>query len=433
MRARTVILLLLIVAVLLGAAFVGFAWRSALDPIEPPSPSSFGAADVARGAQLAMAANCNVCHTAEDGAPYAGKRPLSTPFGTVYATNITPDPDTGIGRWSEAAFQRAMREGVDRRGRHLYPAFPYDHFTRMTDVDIKALYAFLMTRQAVRAEAPANDLVFPLNIRMSVAGWKALFLHSGPFEPDPARDATWNRGAYLVESVAHCGGCHTPRNLLGAEKRREALAGGESEGWHAPALDGSSTAPLPWTEEALHIYLRGGIPERRVVPGGPMLHVVRNFSGVPDEDVKAIARYIASLAPPATGERAQRTQRMLEAAKADMPGRLEEGRALHESACATCHHGRREGSLQSSGDALGLALASAVHQPTPRNLINLVVHGIEPADGEPGPWMPAFGTALSDREIAALARYLREGLAGAPAWRDLDEEVRAARKQATGN
>ena len=227
MRARTVILSFFIVAALLAAVFLAFAWHREIEAVSPPAPASFAATDIERGAQLAMLGNCNTCHTTDGGAPYAGQRPLRTQFGTIYSTNITPDPDTGIGRWSEAAFTRAMREGVDRRGRHLYPAFPYDHFTRLTDADIRALYAFMMTRQPASAEAPRNDLAFPLNIRMTIAGWKALFFRRDGTEPDSARDEKANRGAYLVEGIAHCGGCHTPRNLLGAEKRGQSLSGGQ--------------------------------------------------------------------------------------------------------------------------------------------------------------------------------------------------------------
>src|SRR5215831_3317741 len=199
-------LLALLTIIVLGAAgFVAWAWEPSLPPTEPPDPSSFNLEIKQRGAELAAIGNCSTCHTSESGRPFAGGRALPTPFGTIYSTNITPDPETGIGRWSEAAFSRAMREGVDRAGRHLYPAFPYDHFTKLTDEDVKALYAFLMTREPVRAEVPANDLTFPLNFRLAAAGWKLLFFHEGRYKPDPRRDEAWNRGAYLTEAAAHCG------------------------------------------------------------------------------------------------------------------------------------------------------------------------------------------------------------------------------------
>ena len=165
---RRILFIVLIVIVLGVAGFVAWAWEPAIALSPPPGKSSFDRELVQRGAELAAIGNCGVCHTSAGGKPFAGGRPLVTPFGTIHATNITPEQETGIGQWSEAAFGRALREGVDRAGRHLYPAFPYDHFTRLTDEDVKALYAFMMTREPVRATVPANDLAFPLNIRMSV-------------------------------------------------------------------------------------------------------------------------------------------------------------------------------------------------------------------------------------------------------------------------
>src|SRR6266850_8123081 len=197
-----------------GAVFA-VAWRPAIAAIDPPAPQSFPPDLIKRGRELAAIGNCNDCHTVRGGRNFAGGLPVPTPFGTIFSANITPDAETGIGRWSEAAFRRAMREGVDRRGRHLYPAFPYDHFTLVSDDDDKALYAFFMTREPVRAKAPANDLSFPLNFRPVIAAWQLLYFRPGPYRPDPAQSEAWNRGAYLVEGLAHCGACHTPRNAFG--------------------------------------------------------------------------------------------------------------------------------------------------------------------------------------------------------------------------
>jgi mono/diheme cytochrome c family protein len=229
--------------------------------------------------------------------------PLKTPFGTVYGTNITPDPETGIGSWSEEAFARAMGEGVDREGHHLYPGFPYDHFTRVTADDNRALYAYLMTREPVRAEAPVNDLPWPLQFRPLLAGWKLLFLDKGEFQPDPARSPKWNRGAYLAEGVAHCGACHTPRNALGARETSAKFTGGESEGWHAPALNEASTAPVPWDQQSLYAYLRTGVSENHALAAGPMAPVIRNLHSVPDDDIRALVTYIADGMGGAGGQR----------------------------------------------------------------------------------------------------------------------------------
>jgi len=193
-------------------------------------PSSFSSALVARGAILAKLGDCAVCHTADDGASLAGSRPLATPFGILYSDNLTPDPQTGIGHWSAQAFRRAMKEGVSRDGSHLYPALPYDHFTHVTDEDLDALYAFLMTRRAVYAKAPSNRLIPPLGFRPLLSGWKMLFLHEGSISTDAIRSPEWNRGAYLSEGLGHCGACHTPRNLMGAEEKSHAYAGGDAEG-----------------------------------------------------------------------------------------------------------------------------------------------------------------------------------------------------------
>src|SRR5262245_61497099 len=257
MRLSRILAGLLGVVIIAAVALAVVAWRPAIAPTE--SRHDFAPDLVARGAALALIGNCNTCHTASGSMPYAGGRPISTPFGTSCATNITPDVETGIGRWSEEAFRRAMHEGVDRNGFHLYPAFPYDHFTKVSDEDIGAIYAFLMTREPVPAQRPANDLSFPFNVRSLIAVWKLLFFREGRFKPDQTRTAELNHGAYLVDGLAHCGACHTPRNVLGAEATDQRFSGGEAEGWHAPALNGQSTTPVPWSDGQLLTYLGKGL------------------------------------------------------------------------------------------------------------------------------------------------------------------------------
>src|ERR1700704_5076776 len=227
-------------ALVIGGAVAAFAiaWRPAIAAIDPPAPQSFDGALVKRGRDLAAIGNCNDCHTVRDGRDFAGGLAVPTPFGTIYSSNITPDAETGIGRWPEAAFRRAMQSGVGRDGRHLYPTFPYDHFTHVSDEDDRALYAYLMTRPAVHAPARANQLSFPFDQRIVVAGWKLLYLRHGSYQADPAKPAEGNRGAYLVEGLAHCGACHTPRNALGAERASASFAGGDVDNWQAYALNG---------------------------------------------------------------------------------------------------------------------------------------------------------------------------------------------------
>ncbi len=406
----------------------------AIAPIDPPARSSFDPQSLAHGAQLAAIGNCNACHTAPGGKPYAGGRALTTPFGTIYGTNITPDPETGIGRWSEAAFSRAMREGLDRQGRHLYPAFPYDHFTKLSDEDVKSIYAFIMTRDPVRAETPPNALPFPFNIRALIGVWKGLFFERGIWQPDTGQSAEWNRGAYLAEGLGHCGACHTPRNALGAEKKREFFAGGEADGWHAPALNARSPSPVPWTAASLYAYLRTGVDDLHAVPAGSMVPVVHNLAAAPERDVRAIATYVAAVIGLPTPERQSQAQQLLEQTKRGeiSVARVDtgtskapedaapDGAAIYAGACGICHD---SGRTTSSGGALQLALSSAVALPTPRNLIYIIQQGILPTEHEPGRFMPGFDGALTSGQLAALVAYIRTDLGKAPAWQDVRAEV----------
>src|SRR6266436_1715220 len=297
-----------------GAAFA-VAWRPAIAAIDPPAPQSFATDLVKRGRELAAIGNCNNCHTVRGAKNFAGGLPVPTPFGTVFSSNITPDAETGIGRWAEAAFRRAMRSGVNREGQHLYPTFPYDHFTNVSDEDDRALYAYLMTRQPVHAVAHENQLSFPFNQRVAVAGWKLLYLRHGTWQPDGTKSAEWNRGAYLVEGLAHCGACHTPRNALGAERASSAFAGGDVDNWHAYAINAQSPAPVPWTVDALFAYLRDGWHPDHGVARGPMAQVVSNLSSVPPGDIRAIATYMAGVFGAPTPDRKRRGDDVLAQAK----------------------------------------------------------------------------------------------------------------------
>ena len=246
---RRIAITILAVAFLALAGVLLLSWRRAIPPIERPAAESFSAGSIARGETLAAAGHCASCHTRPGGQSYAGGYGVNTPFGIVYGTNITPDSKTGIGTWPLEAFLRGMREGVARDGSHLFPAFPYAAYTKLTDADLKALYAYLMTRQPVSASVPSNTVPFPLSARALQEGWKILFFRSGRFQSNPAKSDEWNRGAYLAEALSDCSGCHTPRNSLGGEKSRDAYADAVVDGWSAPALDQANPSPLPWTEE----------------------------------------------------------------------------------------------------------------------------------------------------------------------------------------
>jgi mono/diheme cytochrome c family protein len=374
---------------------------------------------------------------------FAGGLPLPTPFGTIYSTNLTPDPEAGIGRWSEAAFTRAMREGVDRQGRHLYPAFPYDHFTKVTDEDDRALYAFLMTRKPVRAEAPANQLPFPLKLRMVLAGWNLLFFREGVYRPDPSKSEVWNRGAYLAEGLGHCGACHTPRNLLGAEKTDQSFAGGEAEGWTAYALNATSAAPVSWTVDSLTHYLTTGWEEHHGVARGPMAPVTANMGAVPAEDARAIATYVASVMGEPSIIRKAKSEEVAREATRHPPGAQvqsaggqtmplsagsgDPGAAIYAAACSSCHDAGRP--VPYGG--LPLKLSTATNGPTPMNPINVILFGLPAPEGERGPIMPGFAGALNDDQIAQLLAYMRSQFSDKPAWENpktMIAEIRSGQK-----
>jgi mono/diheme cytochrome c family protein len=421
---------LAIIAVVCIAAVIGFvalAWHSSIAPIARPQADSFDAGPIKRGATLAALGDCNTCHTAPGGRPFAGGLGVPTPFGTIYSTNITPDEDTGIGRWSEAAFRRALRQGVARDGRELYPAFPYDHFTLLTDDDIGALYAFFMTRQAVQATAPANQLRFPLNIRMVVAGWKLLFFREGPYEPDSRGNDEQNRSVYLVEGVAHCGACHTPRNALGAEKSRNAFGGGDVEGWTAYALNDTPPTPVPWNNSSLFNYLRNGWEGQHGVARGPMAPVIANLATVPDSDLYAIASYITAVRGPVSLERQRKAEALVMRAYGAPPrspaGPQNAGALIYQSACATCHDSGRP--LPYGG--INLLLSTGPNGPDARNVANVVLWGLSAPSGERAPIMPGFANTMSDRQLADLLAYVRARFSDQPPWATIDDDIHAAR------
>ncbi|MBV9076485.1 MAG: c-type cytochrome, partial [Methylobacteriaceae bacterium] len=400
------------------AAGVAALWplKPALAPIARPDPQAYSAATIARGRVLAALGGCVTCHTGPQGR-LAGGRAVETPFGTVWSANISPDATHGVGGWSYPAFTRAMRDGVSRDGHHLYPAHPYPAYAKAAEADLQALYAFLMAEPAVASAPPATALAWPYGFRPLMAAWNALFLRPGEWRPDPDRSAAWNRGAYLVETLGHCGACHSPRNRLGAERGGAAhLAGGEAAGWDAPALADLSRAPVHWSEAALFDYLRTGYSALHGVATGPMAEIVRQMRDVPDEDIRAMAAYLAAPAG-ALGEDAARAARLEEASRARRGDGL--GARLYEGACAVCHEPGRGPVLW--GVKPSLALATALQLDRPDNLIRVILAGIaEPASPDLG-FMPGFARALDDRQVAALAAHLRERFApGRPPWRDLE-------------
>ena len=413
-----------------GIAAAVLPWRS-IAPIARPDVSTYSAATIARGGQLAALGNCAGCHTDIHGIANAGGRALDTPFGVVYSTNITPDVETGIGAWSYPAFERSMREGIHRDGRHLYPAFPYNHFARTTDADLQAIYAYLMAQTPVHAVNRETTLAFPFNLRPLMAGWNALFHEPALFKADSTKSAVWNRGAYLVESLGHCGACHTPRNALGAERTaRTYLAGGVAEGWEAPPLTSLSHAPIPWSEDELFGYLRTGISRFHGVAAGPMAPIVRELAIVPDSDIRAMAAYLASfnqttITPAAQEALAARleTETSVKAVSASALGAR-----IYDGACAVCHH---VGGPVLFGSKPSLALNSNLHSTMPDNLIQVILHGIEqPVSSDLG-YMPGFKNSLNDQQVSELVSYLRQQFAPDKApWTDLAAAINRIRHAA---
>ncbi len=409
----------------LGAAALGLVGAvvgrgpAPIAPIVPgENAGTYSAVTLAQGRRLAALGACVVCHTAPGGAPNAGGRALETPFGTVWSTNLTPDPATGLGAWSLAAFTRAMREGVSRAGHRLYPAFPYTAYTHATDADLTALYAYLMAQTPIASAVPETRLAFPFGVRPLLAVWNALYLAPGPIPPSADRSASWNRGAYLVDGLGHCGACHTPRNALGAERSGAAyLAGARVDGWDAPALSALSTAPRPWSEAELFAYLRRGHSAAHGSAVGPMAPVVRELGALPDADIHAMASYLASFNPPeptaASAEALIEQGRVREASLLGPPQRM------FTSACGACHHDGDGPQLL--GQNIPLALNTNLHAERPDNLLRAILEGIrEPATREQG-FMPAFRDAFDDRQLAELAAYLRARYApGRPPWAGLE-------------
>ena len=429
---------LLIGAVVFGclglASFGLLAWEPAIAPIVPPAAGTFAPELVAKGEALAGGGYCAACHTAKGGPTFAGGYAMATPFGVIYSTNITPDPETGIGDWSEAAFARAMREGVSRDGSHLLPVFPFDHFTKLSDDDVRALYAYFMTRAPVHAPARPNGIPFPFNIRYLQAGWKLLFFRPGRFEPDLKKSAEWNRGAYLAQGLSHCGACHTPRNLLGAEKPGDLYGGAIIDNWVAPALTAANPAPAPWTREELYDYLRTGTSMLHGTASGPMFPVVQGLGALPDSDVRAIATYFADVDTAA--DRLPSLSTAVSRAMSYASTRTgqpfdpddDADARLYTAACASCHYNTGSTPLAARPD---LALNSAVHLSDPSTLIQVVLHGISAEEGMPGVVMPAFGGALSDADVARIAAYLRRTRTNLPPWPDLWTKIAEIRRQQT--
>ena len=384
---------------------------------------------IARGAQLSAIGNCHGCHTRQGGAPYAGGFPMHSPYGTIYTTNITPDRETGIGTWSREAFARAMREGIRKDGAHLYPAFPYDRFTRTTDEDLDALYAYFLSIPAVRYEPPANELMFPFNVRAAIAVWKARHfkVENRPSPRSSAKGDPLARGEYLVEGLGHCGSCHSPRTrFLQAEDRQRLYDGGEAEGWYAYAINDKNAAPIPWDVPALAHYLRHGWHPQHGIARGTMGLVTRELAAAAPEDIEAMAVYTHALMKPPSAARLARGRELTRDPKIDVPpGATDPGAKIYGTACHGCHRGTED----MPWDGMPLSWSIGLTGESPRNLINVILHGIPAAPGgETTPVMPGYAGALDDAQVEALVRWMRANLTNQPPWPDFRKAIAESRK-----
>ncbi len=374
---------------------------------------------VAHGAYLARAGNCAACHTDRGGAAFAGGKGIATPFGTLFASNLTPDMKTGIGAWSAAQFWRALHNGRSADGRLLYPAFPYPNFTEVTRADSDALYAWLRTQVPAAQANRAHALRFPYNLQASLAVWRALFFSPGVYVPVAERSVQWNRGAYLVRSLGHCAACHSPRNAFGATRDSLELSGGliPLQNWYAPSLASSSEAGVAdWSTQEVSKLLSSGMTPRGAALG-PMAEVVfRSTQYLDDADIAAMADYLKSLP--------QTPPHSVAAVKLDVAVQAH-GEALYKDRCAACHGGNGEGGAGADGVVYApLAGNRKVLLETSANLIHIIVNGGFPpstvANARPY-GMPPFGPSLKDEEIAVLASYVRNAWGNAaPAVSTLD-------------
>jgi mono/diheme cytochrome c family protein len=373
-------------------------------------PADFdGTSLIERGQYLADAADCLACHTAEGGEPFAGGRAFHTEFGTLYSPNISPDPETGIGGWSDEDFVRAMHEGIGEDGERLYPAFPYAAYTYLTTDDVLAIKAYLFTQAPVRKRPPEHALAFPYNQRWLMRIWAMLYNPNTRFMPVPDRSPSWNRGAYVVEALGHCGECHTPRTPLQSLDNRRKFGGGLAEGWRAYNLSSDEASGIGgWSPADVEQYLKTGRAQNRGSAFGPMAEAVHlSFAKMTDSDVGAIVEYIRSVPPVATPDLPTPRTRLADADPLKGVDAAVDARGLEifSGACAGCHGWTGRNDLVPHSAFVG---SRAINDPTATNVALAILRGAGelPPSANAIATMPAFGDVLSDADVAAVANYV---------------------------
>jgi mono/diheme cytochrome c family protein len=415
------------IAVILAVAAAGFLWvvvlaphamdfaggpHAALTEYHEQDPTGVpaelkSASPIEQGEYLARAADCQACHTAEGGVPYAGGRAFVLPFGTLYSTNITPDNETGIGNYTDADFLNAVHKGIGRGGAKLYPAMPFASYTYMTDADAGAIKAYLFSLRPVHAPAPQNTLGFPFNQRGLMGVWALLFNPDKRFEPRTARDPQWNRGAYLVEAMAHCGECHTPRNPLQAQNQREKFSGAVQAGWRAYNITSDPKSGIgAWSEDDLAHYLAAGHADGRGTATGPMGEAVDNsLQYLTQGDISAIVTYVRSVSGIATADLEQTRTNPAPSSHAEgvAANTDSRGKAVYAGACTGCHDWTGVSPVIPYATLTGVR---SVNDPTATNVVQVILSGAHRRASDERANMPAFGSAYSDEEIASLANYV---------------------------
>jgi mono/diheme cytochrome c family protein len=409
-RGRTLITVGAIAVVGAISAACFFFWPASIETVQATNAQPTGSALVAKGEYLTKAADCTACHTAPGGKPFAGGRAFKLPFGTIYSTNITPDRETGIGQWSDAEFVRALHRGIGRDGEDLYPAFPYTAYALLSIDDVLAIRAYLSTVRPVSLPNIDNTLSFPFNQRYTLRAWKLLFMPTRQWEPSAAHDAAWNRGSYLAQALAHCGDCHTPRNLMFATRNGRKYAGAIVNGWKAYNITSDNETGIgAWSDEEVEQYLSSGHAEARGSAGGSMAEAIDlSLRHLSSEDIAALTRYLRTV-PAQRSELAARVVHdpaTLNGATAWSPGADRDesvGFQVFASACASCHGW--DGTGQQTDNA-GLRGSRSVNDPAGTNVVHAILEGIK--IGSPGGnnTMPPFAAAYSDEEIAAVSNYV---------------------------
>ena len=376
--------------------------------------------DIAHGKMLVEAGNCASCHTADPAKPFAGGKRIETPFGAIYSPNLTPDRDTGIGAWTDEDFRRSLRYGVAPDGSLYYPAFPYPYFTKLTRDDILAIRAYLATLTPFRNEERPPELRFPFNIRGLMRVWNYFFFTPGIFEPDQSKSAAWNRGGYLVTGLAHCGGCHTPKNMFGADQQDKAFSGGQVAGWFAPRLDGAERSGLKsWSVDDIVEYLQSG-RNAKSHADGPMAEVIAGAtSTMSDNDVRAIAVYLKDLAAGSTEANIV----------APPDSSMQAGNAIYAHACVSCHEKDGSGAPRIYPPLPGNALLQSAD---PSSTLRIILDGAQSLTTQRAPnkgSMPAYAGQLSDQQIADVTNYIRNSWGNAASLVTADQVAKARKTQ----